>query len=57
MERLTIGARVSATAKEKEKEKERGGPARGELNGPAGLAGPKGEPGKVFFFFLFQTSF
>jgi hypothetical protein len=53
MERLTIGARVSATAKEKEKEKERGGPARGELNGPAGLAGPKGEPGKVFFFFLF----
>jgi hypothetical protein len=57
MERLTIGARVSATAKEKEKEKERGGPARGELNGPAGLAGPKGEPGKVFFFFFFKLLF
>jgi hypothetical protein len=57
MERLTSGARVSATAKEKEKERGRG-PVRGELSGPAGLAGPKGEPGKVFFFsFLFQTSF
>jgi hypothetical protein len=43
----------------KEKEKERGGPARGELSGPAGLAGPKGEKGEVFSFFsfLFQTSF
>jgi hypothetical protein len=44
-------------SKRKRKEKERGGQARGELSGPAGLAGPKGEPGKVFFFsFLLQTS-
>jgi hypothetical protein len=49
---------VSATAKEKVKEKERGGPARGELSGPAGLAGPKGESGKVFFsFFSFSNFF
>jgi hypothetical protein len=47
----------------KEKERGRGGPARGGLTGPAGLAGPKGEQGKVFLFFsfhfklLFKTTF
>jgi hypothetical protein len=55
-----VGPRCQRQPKEKEKEKERGrGPVRGELSGPAGLAGPKGEKGKVFSFlsFLFQTSF
>jgi hypothetical protein len=43
----------------KEKERGRDGPAREGLDWPAGLAGPKGELGKVFFFFklLFQTTF
>jgi hypothetical protein len=43
---------------EKEKERERRAGA-GRLDGPAGLAGPKGEQGMVslFFLFLFQTSF
>jgi hypothetical protein len=40
--RLTSGAQVSASA-EKKKKGRLGGPLAGELGGPAGLAGPKGE--------------
>jgi hypothetical protein len=41
-ERLTGGARVSASAKKRKRERERRAGA-GRLDGPAGLAGPKGE--------------
>jgi hypothetical protein len=49
-------------SKEKKKERERRA-AAGRLDGPAGLAGPKGEQGMVFFFLfffsklLFKTTF
>jgi hypothetical protein len=43
--------------KEKERERERGGPARGEPGGPAGLTGPKGERVRFFFFFFFKLLF
>jgi hypothetical protein len=49
-ERLTGGARVSVSAKKRKRERERRASA-GWLAGPAGLAGPKGEQGTVFFFF------
>jgi hypothetical protein len=52
MERLTSGARVSATAKEKEKEREHG-PARGEGRW---AARPLGEKGEVFFQTSFKTT-
>jgi hypothetical protein len=51
-----VGPGVSDSKRKRKKAKERGGPVRGELSGPAGLAGPKGEPGKVFFFFFFSFS-
>jgi hypothetical protein len=53
-----VGSRCQREQR-KEKERERGGPARGELGGPAGLAGPKGERVRFFFFFklLFKTAF
>jgi hypothetical protein len=41
---------VSAKKRKRERERRAG---VGWLAGPTGLAGPKGEPGKVFFFFLF----
>jgi hypothetical protein len=42
----------------KRKERERDGPARGELSGPAGLAGPKGEKVRfLFFLFVFKLLF
>jgi hypothetical protein len=54
--RLTGGAQVSASAERKEK----GGTVRwaaaGWFGGPAGLAGPKGEKG-LLFFFSFSNSF
>jgi hypothetical protein len=55
-ERLTGGVAVSVRAKKRKRERERGGTARGELDGPTGLAGPKGERVR-FFSFLFQTPF
>jgi hypothetical protein len=57
-ERLTGGARVSVSAKKRKGERERRTGA-GWLAGLAGLAGPKGEQGTVFFFLklLFQTTF
>jgi hypothetical protein len=61
-ERLTGGVAVSARAnkikreRERERERERDGPARGELGGPAGLAGPKGERVR-FSLFSFSNSF
>jgi hypothetical protein len=59
-ERLTGGVAVSARAKKRKRERD--GPARGELGGLAGLAGPKGERVRfsLFFFFfklLFKTAF
>jgi hypothetical protein len=51
------GRGVSESKKKKKRERERGGPARGELGGPAGLAGPKGERVRFSLFFLFQTPF
>jgi hypothetical protein len=58
-ERLTGGAQASARAKKRkrERERERGGPARGEPGGPAGLTGPKGERVRFFFFFFFKLLF
>jgi hypothetical protein len=52
-----VGSRCQREER-KEKERGRGGPARGGLDGPAGLAGPKVEQGMVFlFFFSFSNSF
>jgi hypothetical protein len=41
-------------SKIKRKERGRGGPVRGRLDGPAGLAGPKGEQVRFFSFFFFS---
>jgi hypothetical protein len=46
----------------KRKRKRERGPARGELDGPAGLAGPNGEKVRFLFFLfffklLFKTTF
>jgi hypothetical protein len=52
-----VGPGCQRQQKEKKRERERRAVA-GCLAGPVGLAGPKGEQGKVLFFsFLFQTSF
>jgi hypothetical protein len=44
-----VGSRCQREQR-KEKERGRGGPARGGLDGPTGLAGPIGEQGMVSFF-------
>jgi hypothetical protein len=51
-----VGSRCQREQR-KEKERGRGGPARGGLDWPAGLAGPKGEQGMVSFFFFFKLIF
>jgi hypothetical protein len=53
-----VGPRCQREQGKRKRERERGGLARGELGGPAGLAGPKGERVKFpFFFSFFQTPF
>jgi hypothetical protein len=51
-----VGSRCQREQR-KEKERGRGGPARGGLDGPTGLAGPIGEQGMVSFFFFFKLIF
>jgi hypothetical protein len=56
-ERLTGGARVSASAKKRKRERERRAGA-GRVRWAAGPFGPKGKEVRFCFFsFLFQTSF
>jgi hypothetical protein len=50
--RLTGGAQASATAKKKKRERDRWAGA-GRLDGPAGLAGPKGKQVRFCFFLFF----
>jgi hypothetical protein len=52
-----VGPRRQRQQNKKKRERERWAGA-GRLDGPAGLAGPKGEQVRfLFFLFLFQTSF